>query len=145
MKVFIDEVFSSDIMADNRKLENIFARTAFSNLLLSVSKNINLEEIGSFINRDHSSITHLKKVHKNEIATNPDYREKYAIICEKFPKSMFDGKEIELNAKEVGFRRKNGKPIFYGLNSKYTFNANHFSTKQLRAIADYMDANPELL
>jgi len=145
IKQFINETFDSDIMADNRKLNNVFGRMAFVNLILSVSKHTSLEKIGSFLNRDHATIVYYQKTHESEIVNNAYYREKYKVICKKFPKSDFDKKETELTVSQIGFRRGSGKPIFYGLNSKYTLNGNHFSTKQLRAIADYIDANPEIL
>lgn len=51
-----------DIGVRNRKQRTVDARTIYAVLCLKHTKGVSFESIGHLINRDHSSITHYKKL-----------------------------------------------------------------------------------
>lgn len=75
----INKIFQCDIMASNRKQNNVDGRIAFSQFM-RINSDLSLQKIGNEINKDHSTIIHHLKTHIQLMRFNKEYREKYKQI-----------------------------------------------------------------
>jgi cytochrome b involved in lipid metabolism len=73
--VIAKKVYSVDPLVGKRDRFNVFARTAISVQLLSSGEKYH--NIGTFLNKDHSSIIHNVKMHPDRLRHDKEYKEMY--------------------------------------------------------------------
>lgn len=83
----VNRIFECDLMADNRKPNNINGRIAISSFIRSFS-NLTTSEIGHILNKDHASICYYSKKHILYYRYDKDYRKKYDKLKEPKPNKV---------------------------------------------------------
>lgn len=78
----INAIFKCDILAENRLQNNVDGRIAFSQYM-RINSDLSLQKIGDKINKNHATIIHHLKSHKQLFRYNKEYREKYKQIPKK--------------------------------------------------------------
>jgi ribosomal protein L30E len=85
---------------DTRKREYTLARGAFIN---AYRHKATLMELGSIIDRDHSSVVHAQKEHKSRL-NYKDYRWAYKVACEirdEYPIDVLDAVDLKSLEDEI--------------------------------------------
>jgi len=75
----INAIFNCDILAENRKRNNVDGRIAFCNYMRK-NTNRTFQDIGNELGKSHSNIIHAIKTHDKLIKFNRKYREMYRQI-----------------------------------------------------------------
>ena len=75
----INKAFNCDIMEETRDRKNVDGRIAFSKILREERK-LTFVKIGKVLGKNHASIMHYLKKHKDLMQFNEDYRLKYNSI-----------------------------------------------------------------
>lgn len=74
----INKVFEADILAKNRKQDNVFARIAYANIMRNSGKSF--QQIGKEINKGHATIMYYCEQHDQLYRFNFDYKYRYDLI-----------------------------------------------------------------
>ena len=85
-----ENTFNCDLKSKSRKTNYIYARMAFSSLLRK--RGHRFSTIGSFINRDHSTIIHYERNLEIYLKTDDIFRNRYGLVEEEFQAVYTDNK-----------------------------------------------------
>ena len=74
----INKIFGADILAKNRKQDNVFARIAYANIMRNSGKSF--QQIGKEINKGHATIMYYCEQHEQLYSFDLIYKHKYNSI-----------------------------------------------------------------
>ena len=94
LRMFFKEYAKAANFVDNRKRENIIVKHAFCVAATELT-NLSLATVGSIINKDHATVLHAKRKHKDNMRFLSNYKHVYKNIHKSLTLNLDYGNDLE--------------------------------------------------